>query len=307
MKATLGGIIIMDKPEGVTSTYVDRFVKKTLGLKKVGHIGTLDPFASGVLGIAVNYGTKAIPYIKTGRKIYEFEITFGEKTDTADKTGKVVETAGYIPTVDDILDIIPNFLGKTFQTPPAYSAIKINGKRAYVLARSGEKPQIKRRPIEIYGLKLLGQTSERTFKFFAEVSPGTYIRALSENIASSVNSLGHASSLRRIADGKFRIENAISLDGLEEKTDNVKGVVLSLKDVLDDIPVIHVSSHDAFVFSQGGCIKSSRYEAKPGDYLACSDDGFLGMVFVAPETICPKRIFENGKEFTDVDTASKEG
>lgn len=306
MKTTLGGIIVIDKPEGVTSTYVDRFLKKTLGLKKVGHIGTLDPFATGVLGVAVNYGTKAVPYIKTGRKVYEFEVTFGEKTDTADKTGKVIETTDFIPSVDDILDIIPNFIGKTFQTPPAYSAIKVGGKRAYVLARAGEAPKIARRPIEIFSLNLLGKTGEKVFKFRAEVSPGTYIRTLSENLAISVNSLGHASSLRRLADGKFKIEHAISLDELEKNKDNVKGVMLSLRNVLDGIPVIHVSSRDAFVFSQGGCLKASKYGVRPGDFLAVSDDGFLGMVCVSLETICPKRVFENGKEYTDVDNSRKE-
>ena len=145
LMAQQNGIIVIDKPEGKSSAFVDFVVKKQLRAEKVGHIGTLDPFATGVLAIAINGGTKSIPYIKTKSKTYEFEINFGKRTDTSDKTGKIVEISERIPTDAEIKTVLPQFIGEISQVPSIFSAIKIDGKRAYELARKGEMPEMKSR------------------------------------------------------------------------------------------------------------------------------------------------------------------
>ena len=134
----MDGFLIIDKPEGKSSAFIDSVIKKLSKAEKVGHVGTLDPFATGVLAIAINGGTKAIPYIKTQRKIYEFEIIFRARTDTSDKTGKIIEVSNKIPTVSEIEGVLSQFIGEISQVPSIVSAIKIDGKRAYELARNGE-------------------------------------------------------------------------------------------------------------------------------------------------------------------------
>ena len=284
------GILIIDKPEGMSSSFVDRICKKILGVKKIGHIGTLDPFATGVLPIAINAGTKTIPYIKTEKKTYEFEIKFGQKTNTADKTGEIVETSEVIPTAAEINNVLHKFIGEIYQKPHAFSAIKIDGKRAYEIARKGECPDIKERKITIFDLKLLQQTCGNIYKFVATVSPGTYIRTLTEDIAKAANSLGHTISLRRTLDGNFSINNAISIDNLRENVDNMRSVMLSLENVLDDIPVISVSNTDAENLVKGRPVSVASCFLDESIYSAVSENGFLGIVKFLDGFIFPKRI-----------------
>ena len=281
---SVDGILIIDKPEGKSSAFVDFLVKKIIGVKKVGHIGTLDPFATGVLAIALNNGTKTIPYIKTERKTYEFEIAFGKRTDTSDKTGKVIETSEKIPTISEIESVIPQFIGEISQIPSIFSAIRVNGMKAYELARKGKVPKIKSRKVTIFNLELIGKN-----KFRAEVSPGTYIRTLTEDIAKALGTVSHTSSLRRIKDGKFSIENSIALDELEKRGDNVKDILIPLENVLDDIPVILLSGQDAENLIQGKQIPNSS-DVEDGRYLAKSENGFLEMVEVSGELIVPKKL-----------------
>ena len=286
------GILILNKPEGISSTFAGNICKKILKTKKLGHLGTLDPFATGVLPIAVNDGTKAIPYIKIDKKTYEFEIKFGEKTNTGDKTGEIVETSNLIPNIEQIQNTIRTFIGEIFQTPHAFSAIKIDGKRAYDIARSGQIPNIKARKTTIFGLKLLEQTAENIYKFSATVSPGTYIRTLSEDIAKSLETLGHTISLKRTMDGKFSIEQAISLDNLREKCENLECVLIPPEDVLDDIPVIFISDLDAENLMKGRTISVSDRFSDGTTCSAISPGGFLGIVQYDNECINPKRIIK---------------
>lgn len=289
----INGILVIDKPEGKSSGYIDFICKKILKTKKVGHIGTLDPFATGVLAIAINNGTKTIPYIKTERKIYEFEIKFGERTNTSDKTGEIIETSSKIPTKDEIKNIIPRFIGEISQKPSIFSAIKVNGRRAYELARKGENPDIKQRTITIFNLELIEEIPKPPiYKFRAEVSPGTYIRTLTEDIAKSLGTLGHTLSLRRIRDGKFSIDSAISLDALREKQDNIDSVLVSLENVLDDIPVILISCQDAENLLFGRCI-TTDFSGENGEYLASAKDGFLEIVDFSNGIISPKKLLRS--------------
>ncbi|MDO4975223.1 MAG: tRNA pseudouridine(55) synthase TruB [Alphaproteobacteria bacterium] len=293
MNNDINGILIINKPEGKSSGYVDLVCKKILGTKKIGHIGTLDPFATGVLPIAINNGTKTIPYIKTESKTYEFEIKFGEKTNTADKTGEIIDTTQNIPNQKDIKNIIPEFIGEIEQKPHIFSAIKINGKRSFELARKGEIPQIASRKVTIFDLKLLDQTSKDIFKFEASVSPGTFIRSLTEDLAESLKSLGYTYSLRRIQDGRFLLKDAITLDELREKRDNINDVLIPLENVLDDIPVISLTCQNVLDLAFGRSIKID-FLKENGKYLASNiETQFLAIVELVDGVIYPKRILQN--------------
>ena len=280
----IDGFLVIDKPEGKSSAFIDHIIKKKFKANKAGHIGTLDPFATGVLAIAINAGTKAIHYIKQSKKIYEFEISFGTKTDTADKTGKIIASGGKIPTTNEIIKILPKFIGKIQQIPSIYSAIKINGKKSYELARKGEIPNMPARSVEIYNLEMVEES-----KFKAEVSQGTYIRTLTEDIANALGTVGHTVSLRRIQDGKFSIKDGITIDKLDEIQDNINDVLITLENVLDDIPVILISCQDAENLIAGRCVYFSL-DIENGTYLAKADNGFLEIVEFLGGVIHPKKL-----------------
>ncbi len=244
----LSGFLFIDKPLNLTSSQVVGIVKKQLkGLtNKVGHGGTLDPLASGVLPIALGEATKIVDYVLNANKTYDFSITFGSTTDSLDAEGVVVATTENIPTKDDILNALPKFLGKIMQKPPIFSAIKIDGKRAYDLARQNRNLNtdeafdidIKFREIEIFNLELLDfKGSFATLR--AKVSKGTYIRTLAQDIALKVNSLGFVSHLRRVKIDTA-IENKkeivlISADLLYNIKECLNTALISLEDMLDDI------------------------------------------------------------------------
>lgn len=267
------GIIFIDKPEGITSSKVDVICKRVFKTRKIGHIGTLDPFASGILPIAINGATKLIPYFKwIHEKTYEFEIKFGEKTDTADKTGQIIHTSNVLPNIEDIKKTLPKFLGRITQIPPQYSAIKINGRNAYELARHGHNPDIKPREVEIKCLNLLEQTAPDVFKFSATVSTGTYIRSLAEDLAQALNSVGHAYSLRRMAVGRFF--SCISLDTLLKRGAEI---VRPIEEVLDDIPCVTISDDLAMIASLGRPIELVL-EVTTNMICAFSPSGFIGLL-----------------------------
>lgn len=295
MNDNISGILIINKPEGKSSGYVDLICKKIFNTKKVGHLGTLDPFATGVLPIAINNGTKVIPYITPKSKTYEFEIEFGIKTNTADKTGDIVEVNKTIPLLNDIENILPQFIGEIEQTPHIFSAIKINGRRSFELARKGEMPQIPARKVTIFNLELIGQTSDTIFKFRAEVSKGTFIRSLTEDIAKALGTLGYTYSLRRVKDGNFTIEDSITLDKLDEKKDNLNSVLIPLENVLDDIPVIFLTCQEALDLSFGKSVMVTSPK-DDGRYLVSNSEiGFLAIADLIGEVIYPKRLLRSLK------------
>jgi len=295
MKEDIDGILVVNKPEGKSSGYVDLVCKKIFRTKKIGHIGTLDPFATGVLPIAINNGTKAIPYITLKSKVYEFEIKFGEKTNTADKTGIIIEKTSNIPTLKDINNIIPKFVGDIYQKPHIFSAVKVNGKRSFELARKGEIPEIAARKVTIFDLKLISQVSNEIFKFEANVSRGTFIRSLTEDIAKSLGTLGYTLSLNRTKDGNFLLKNAITLDELSEKRDNINDILIPLEDVLDDIPVIFLTCQDVLDLTFGRSVRLD-ISKENGRYLAINHElKFLAIVELIDGIIYPKRLLRNLK------------
>lgn len=207
----------INKPEGISSARVVAIVKRITKAKKVGHGGTLDPFASGVLPIALNKATKTAEKLMAAQKKYFFGITFGEFRDTDDIEGKCVESSLVRPSEEEIISILPNFVGKIIQTPSRFSAIKINGKRAYDLARQNVEFEVPKREVEIFSLKLISYTSNYA-EFEVECGKGTYVRSLSRDICKQLGVCGYVSKLVRLRVGDFVYENTISLDQLKSET-----------------------------------------------------------------------------------------
>ena len=204
----------IDKPIGFSSAKVVAIVKRMTGAKKVGHGGTLDPFASGILPIALNKATKTAQQLMDARKKYFFRIQFGEFRDTDDIEGKVVESSSARPSTAELISILPFFIGRIEQTPSRFSAIKINGERAYNMAREGIEFEMPKREVEIFSLKLITNNSEFA-EFEIECSKGTYVRSLSRDICKKAAVCGFVSKLIRLKVGNFIYEKRISLDALK--------------------------------------------------------------------------------------------
>ncbi|UIP06176.1 tRNA pseudouridine(55) synthase TruB [Erythrobacter sp. SDW2] len=283
----VSGWLILDKPRGMGSTQAVGAVKRNLreagyGKVKVGHGGTLDPEAEGVLPIALGEATKLAGRMLDASKIYAFTIQFGEETDTLDAEGQVVATSDHRPPMAAIAAVLEHFTGDIEQVPPAYSALKVDGQRAYDLARAGEQVELKTRAVTIYSLAFAGEREDAglrsTFQtttgrpdpfdpaapleladsvtLVAHVSKGTYIRSLARDIAHALGTLGHVTYLRRIKAGPFREEQAISLDNLNEigKGAPLQDLLLPLEAGLDDIPALQLDPDSAQAVRQGRVI-----------------------------------------------------
>lgn len=216
----INGWLNIDKPYGFSSAKVVAIVKKLLKAKKVGHGGTLDPLASGVLPICINKATKTTEKTMNFSKEYFFNITFGEERTTADAEGEVIKTSNIIPIENEIRNILNNFIGEIQQTPPIYSAIKVNGKRAYDLARNNQNVELQARLVKVFELNFLGFENEKTAKFSVKCGKGFYIRSLAVDISKALNTVGYVSYLRRTEVGVFNRDNMITLEKLKEIYDN---------------------------------------------------------------------------------------
>lgn len=246
------------KPRGISSAKAVSLVKKIFPRSKIGHTGTLDLEAEGVLPIAIGQATKLVSILIDVRKKYVFTVKFGAKTDTADSAGKVVATTSNIPTKKECIDICSKFTGIISQTPPAYSALKINGVRAYKLARENKEVKLAKREINIYKLECLTydeMQGEATYS--VECSKGTYVRTLAEDIALSLQSLGFVVELRRTKVGMFEEQDSINVSSfleisLDKATLLLKEKCLKIEDVLDDIPVLEASDNQTkqIIFGQ---------------------------------------------------------
>ena len=252
-KNAIHGWLNIDKPYGMSSAQAVGKVKKLLHPTKIGHAGTLDPLATGVLPLALGEATKTVNYAMNTTKIYQFTLAFGEQTNTDDAEGEVIATSDILPSEKAIKTTISTFIGDIEQTPPAFSAIKIDGKRAYERARAGEDVKMKSRIITIEHLELLTMEDECHATFEVICSKGTYIRSLARDIAVSLGTVGHVSMLRRTGVGKALEKNIILLEKLEEIMHNappsgevssylLKNNVISPPDiVLDDIPAVRIN------------------------------------------------------------------
>ncbi len=290
--AAMHGWIILDKPHGLGSTQAVSAVKRALRTQrellggtekwKVGHGGTLDPLATGVLPIAIGEATKLAGRMLDSDKIYDFTIRFGEQTDTLDLEGKVMAQSDHRPTLAEVEAVLPRFTGPIEQAPPAYSAILIDGQRAYDLARKGAEVEMKLRSVTIHGLNIARHDEEgrglASVTLTAHVSKGTYIRSLARDIALALGTVGHVTMLRRIKAGPFALESAISLDKLDEAARGgaIGGLMLPLTAGLDDIPALAVSPDEALALRQGKVLSGS--DIATGLHLAF--DGILPVALV---------------------------
>ncbi|WP_379920724.1 tRNA pseudouridine(55) synthase TruB [Erythrobacter sp. R86502] len=279
MIAPLSGWLVIDKPKGMGSTQGVSAVKRVLrqngyAKTKVGHGGTLDPLAEGVLPIALGEATKLAGRMLDSDKIYEFTVQFGAETDTLDTEGPVIATSAVRPTLADVEAVLALFTGPIEQVPPAYSALKVGGQRAYDLARAGEVVELKARHVTIRSLTISAGHAEGALEamtLVAHVSKGTYIRSLARDIAYALGTCGHVTYLRRTKAGPFIQTQAISLDLLEEtaKGRGLEHLLLPLEAGLDDIPALHLDQTSAQAVRQGRVLSdmpllSGLYLAKLG-------------------------------------------
>ncbi|MDE2042179.1 MAG: tRNA pseudouridine(55) synthase TruB [Alphaproteobacteria bacterium] len=289
------GWIILDKPYGMGSTTAVSAVKRILlqagyGKIKVGHGGTLDPLATGMLPIAVGEATKLAGRMLDADKVYEFTIQFGVETDTLDAEGKVVASSDVRPGWVEIEDVLPRFTGPIRQRPPAFSALKVEGKRAYDLARAGGDVVLAERAVEIKALTII-ETTPDTLTLSTTVSKGTYIRSLARDIAHALGTVGHVTILRRIKAGPFSLNQTILLDFLEEaaKRGALAEHILPLRTALADIPVLALTPEQATALKQGKVL--AGIEAPDGLNFAQLDDVPTALVMASHGEIRVERGF----------------
>ena len=243
----LDGWLVLDKPLGLTSTQALGKVRWLLKAQKAGHGGTLDPLATGILPIALGEATKTVAYVMDATKRYAFTVKWGEQTSSDDAEGEVVATSPHRPSVNEINAGLPQFVGSLSQIPPAFSALKVDGERAYDLARAGEEVSLAARQVQVDAFTLIQMPDSDHADFEVTCGKGTYIRSLARDLALALGTVGHVVKLRRLQVGRFSLENAISLDELEQKVQNTPAekLLLSIETALDDIPALAISQEEA--------------------------------------------------------------
>ena len=290
--ASLHGWLNLNKPEGISSAQAVARVKRILQIKKIGHAGTLDPLACGVLPLAIGEATKLLRFLIVDDKAYIFTIRWGEETTTADKEGRIIARSPIRPSRKEIEQCLVTMHGAIKQIPPQFSAIKIAGKRAYELARRGVEVKIPARQVVIKTFQLLHHEKD-TSQFFVECSKGTYIRSLATDLANKLNTKSHVIHLLRSKVGKFSIENTILLENLEKKLYKAdpSGYLLPLEEMLDDIPVISCSGSDSQKLKQGQKLYSAAFQEHEGVFLAKNQHKIVALVTKEESWIKPVRVF----------------
>jgi tRNA pseudouridine55 synthase len=299
-KRDVHGWVVLDKPVGMTSTHAVSIVKRLFSAKRAGHAGTLDPLASGLLPLALGEATKTVPFVMDGRKIYRFTVQWGEERDTDDAEGRVVANSADRPSADAIRALLPSFTGTIQQVPPRYSAVKIEGERAYDLAREGELVELQSRPVDIHRLELVQVADADHAVFAAECGKGTYVRALARDMGRLLGVFGHVSALRRTSVGPFAEADMISLEQLEALCHRAAAGEASLADALmpvetalDDIPALAVSRADAARLQRGQAVLLRGRDAPifRGTVHVTVSGQLLALADVDRGEIIPKRVF----------------
>ena len=250
----LDGWLIVDKPQGLTSTDVVNRVRRWFDAQKAGHGGTLDPLATGILPIAFGAATKTVPYVMDGTKIYRFTLKMGDARDTDDADGQTIATSEHRPSDEAIRAALPGFIGDIMQVPPIFSAIKIAGERAYDMAREGRVPVMEARPARVDRFELISRPDADTAEFEVQSGKGVYMRSLARDIAQACGTLGHISVLRRLRVGPFLEAQAIPLDKLQPGEDmqpTSPDLLLPVLTALADIPALALTEGEVFALSHG--------------------------------------------------------
>lgn len=250
------GWLVLNKSVGVTSTKALAIARRLVNAAKAGHAGTLDPLADGVLPLAFGEATKTVPYLVDARKSYRFTVRWGQETTTDDREGPVVQSSDSRPTPDEVLAALPAFIGRVMQVPPAFSAVLVDGQRAYDLSRDGAAVELKARETDIFRLEILGSPDADHTEFSMTCGKGTYVRAFARDIGRALGCFGHVVALTRTSVGPFRLEDAITLEILEEsaKDGATKRGLKPLSTVLDDIPALAVTDQEASQLRLGQAI-----------------------------------------------------
>ena len=268
------GWVVLDKPVGLGSTPAVSRVRRLFGAEKAGHGGTLDPLASGVLPIALGEATKTVPFVMAGSKEYRFTLCFGEARSTDDAEGEVTDSSAVRPGDEAIRTVLARFTGDVEQTPPVFSALKVEGRRAYDLARAGEPVDLKPRRVRIERLVMVDRTDSEHADFVVLCGKGTYIRSLGRDLARALGTVGYLSALRRTAAGPFREEAAISLSKLEAlgHIPALFGALAPVATALDDIPALALTETQADRLRLGQPVRLTR-EAPPSGALVRAEAG----------------------------------
>jgi len=293
-KQKVDGWVVLDKPLGMGSTQAVGRVRWLFTAEKAGHGGTLDPLATGVLPIALGEATKTVPFVMDGRKEYRFTLRFGEARSTDDAEGAVTATSEDRPSDQAIRAALPRFTGHVEQTPPAFSALKIGGQRAYDLARAGQTVDLKPRQVMIDRLELVSRPDADHADFVVGCGKGTYIRSLGRDLAQALGTVGHLSALRRTAVGPFREESAISLPKLEAlgHIPPLLGVLVPVATALDDIPALALTGTQADRLRHGQPVLLTR-DAPPAGTLVRAETGSKLVALVRSDGVAlqPVRVF----------------
>ncbi|MCP1847364.1 tRNA pseudouridine55 synthase [Bradyrhizobium sp. USDA 4541] len=299
-KRDVHGWVVLDKPIGMTSTQAVAVLKRLFQAKRAGHAGTLDPLASGGLPIALGEATKTVPFVMDGRKRYRFTVCWGEERDTDDTEGRPVRTSDSRPTADSIRELLPRFTGVIEQIPPQYSAIKVQGERAYDLARDGETVELKPRPVEIHELTLVEHGDNGQSVFEAECGKGTYVRALARDMGRILGCFGHICALRRTLVGPFTERDMIPLEQLEALCNraasgegSLADALLPVETALDDIPALAVTRADAARLHRGQAVLLRGRDAPntSGTVYVTVAGRLLALAEIGNGELIPKRVF----------------
>ena len=252
----VSGWINLDKPLGMTSTQAVSKARRLLDAQKAGHAGTLDPLATGILPIALGEATKTVPFLVSARKAYRFTIEWGRSTATCDAEGETLAASDVRPSPQAAAKALEGFVGEIQQVPPAFSAVKVDGERAYDLARRGVELELKARPVVIHAARVAAAPDADHLEIEIECGKGTYVRALARDLSAALGACGHVSALRRTRVGRFAEADSISVEKLEEFCNRGAGLeaLLPVETALDDIPALAMTQEDAFRLSQGRAV-----------------------------------------------------
>lgn len=290
----ISGWLVVDKPAGMTSTAVVNKVRWALDAKKAGHAGTLDPAATGVLAVALGEATKTVPWLTEALKAYRFTVRFGQATNTDDAEGEVIATSDARPTDDEIVEALATFEGDIMQVPPQFSAVKIDGQRAYAMAREGETVELSARPLFVDAIKLVERIDADHAVIEMVCGKGGYVRSVARDLGAALGCFGHVLWLRRVWSGPFETEDALTIDLIEEiaRTPELDDYVHPLQAALENLPRVDVNEAGAIRLRNGNPGQVVRADCEFGDeaWAAYRGDPVAIGIYKAGE-LHPSRVF----------------
>jgi tRNA pseudouridine55 synthase len=298
----VSGWVCLDKPYDLTSTQAVSRVRRVFNAQKAGHAGTLDPLATGILPIALGEATKTVPFLMDADKTYRFTIAWGRTTATYDREGETMARSEVRPTLAQLEAVLPRFVGEILQVPPAYSAVKVAGERAYDLARAGETVELEARPVSVHAARIVDAPDGDHVTLEVECGKGTYVRALVRDIAEALGACGHVSELRRTRVGAFTEQSSVTLASLEDLGHKARQseALLPVETALDDIPALAVTDEDAFRLRQGRSVvlvprqvEAVKARLKPGSRTvsAMAGGSVVALCEMRAGRLEPSRVF----------------